>query len=93
VLGALAWQYNLVARCVGLAESRAIVDAGFIAQTLKVKPFVATKALNISKRLDEDRLRQVLCALLQADIAMKTGKDEQWALVSLTLSLCQIFEG
>ena len=51
VLGALTWQYHLVARCVGLAESRAIIDAGFVAQTLKVRPFVAKKALAISKRL------------------------------------------
>lgn len=91
VLGALAWQYNLVARCVGLRESRARVDAGLVAQTLKVKPFVAKKALAIAVKLDERRLGRVLDALLQADLAMKTGRDEGWALEALTLKLATEF--
>ena len=87
VLGALTWQYNLVARCVGLQEGRARVDAGLVAQTLKVKPFVAQKALAIAKNLDEGGLKRVLKSLLTADVAMKTGKDEVWALESLALEL------
>lgn len=91
VLGALAWQYGLLARCVALKEGRARVDAGLVAQTLKVKPFVAQKALALANKLDEASLRQVLTALLEADVAMKTGKDEQWTLESLALSLCALF--
>lgn len=87
VLGALTWQYNLVARCVGLQEGRARVDAGLVAQTLKVKPFVAQKALALAKNLDEAGLKRVLTGLLRADVAMKTGKDEVWALESLALEL------
>ncbi|CAA9564884.1 MAG: DNA polymerase III delta subunit [uncultured Truepera sp.] len=87
VLGALTWQYTLVARCVGLQEGRARVDAGLVAQTLKVKPFVAQKALALSKNLDEAGLKRVLTSLLRADVAMKTGKDEVWALESLALEL------
>ncbi len=87
VLGALTWQYNLVARCVGLQAGRARVDAGLVAQTLKVKPFVAQKALAIAKNLDETGLRRVLTSLLTADVAMKTGKDDVWALESLALAL------
>ena len=87
VLGALTWQYNLVARCVGLQVGRARVDAGLVAQTLKVKPFVAQKALAIAKNLDEAGLKRVLTSLLNADVAMKTGKDEVWALESLALEL------
>ena len=87
VLGALTWQYNLVARCVGLKEGRARVDAGLITQTLKVKPFVAQKALALSKHLDEAGLKRILTSLLRADVAMKTGKDEVWALESLALEL------
>ena len=87
VLGALTWQYTLVARCVGLQAGRARVDPGLVAQTLKVKPFVAQKALTLAKPLDETGLKRVLTSLLRADVAMKTGKDEVWALESLALEL------
>lgn len=91
VLGALSWQFNLVARTVALQESRGRVDAGLISQTLKVKPFVAQKALAIARQLTEASLHRVLKAMLEADVAMKTGKDEAWALESLALSLAAIF--
>jgi DNA polymerase-3 subunit delta len=91
VLGALSWQFNLVARTVALQESRGRVDAGLISQTLKVKPFVAQKALAIARQLTETSLYRVLEVMLEADIAMKTGKDEVWALESLALSLATIF--
>lgn len=87
VLGALTWQYTLVARCVGLQAGRARVDPGLVVQTLKVKPFVAQKALTLAKPLDETSLKRVLTSLLRADVAMKTGKDEVWALTSLALEL------
>ncbi len=91
VLGALAWQYNLVARCVALQEGRAKVEAGLVAQTLKIRPFVAQKALAIAKKLDEKRLKRVLSLILEADVATKTGKDEVWALESLALRLSHLF--
>ncbi len=87
VLGALTWQYNLVARCVGLKEGRAKTDAGLVTQTLKVKPFVAQKALTLAQPLNEARLLLLLRSLLDADVAMKTGKDDVWALEKLTLEL------
>ena len=87
VLGALTWQYTLVARGVGLQAGRARVDPGLVAQTLKVKPFVAQKALTLAKPLGEAGLKRVLTSLLRADVAMKTGKDEVWALESLALEL------
>jgi DNA polymerase III subunit delta len=87
VLGAVTWQYHLVARCVGLKESRARIDAASVAQTLKVKPFVAQKALALARPLDEEGLSRVLAAILEADIAIKSGKDESWALEALTLRL------
>jgi DNA polymerase-3 subunit delta len=90
VLGALIWQYNLVARAVALKEGRARTDAGLVAQTLKVKPFVAQKALALAAPLDETRLKRLLSALLKADVAMKTGKDELWALESLALTLSSL---
>jgi DNA polymerase-3 subunit delta len=91
VLGALVWQYNLVARCVGLKEGRAKADAGLAAQTLKVKPFVAQKAMAIARELDEPKLAVVLNAILEADVAMKQGKDDVWALEALALKLSSCF--
>lgn len=93
VLGALTWQYTLVARCVGLKEGRAKTDAGLVTQTLKVKPFVAQKALALAQPLDEKRLKDLMTALLEADVAMKTGKDEVWALESLALTLSGLSSG
>ena len=91
VLGALNWQYGLVARCVGLRESRGRADPTLVVQTLKVKPFVAKKALAIAGRLDEDNLGLSLRTLQEADIAMKTGGDGAWALESLALKLASLF--
>jgi DNA polymerase III subunit delta len=91
VLGALTWQYNLVARCVALREDRSRVDPGLVTQTLKVKPFVAQKALAIAAKLNEGGLRKVLTYILEAEVAMKTGKDEVWALESLALKLAQFY--
>jgi DNA polymerase-3 subunit delta len=93
VMGALAWQFHLVARCVGFRESRAKIDPGFVAQTLKLRPFVAKKALGIARKLDEARLRRVLGVLVEGDVAMKTGKDERWALESMALRVSGEFEG
>jgi DNA polymerase-3 subunit delta len=93
VLGALHWQFNLVARCVALVEGRARVDAGLVTQTLKVRPFVAKKALAIAKRLDEARLKQVLGALLEADVSLKRGKDETWTLEALAVRVAATFAG
>ncbi len=87
VVGAITWQYNLVARCVGLKADRARLDASVVAQTLKVKPFVAQKALVLARDLDEASLRRLLSAILEADMAIKSGKGEAWALEALTLRL------
>ncbi len=87
ISGALQWQYNLVAKCVAMRESRSKVDAGLVSKTLKIKPFIARKALSLSEKIDEAKLRVLLATLLEADIAMKTGKDAQWALESLAIKL------
>ena len=91
VLGALSWQYNLVARCVALREGRARADASLAASILKVKPFVAKKAFAIAQNLNEVTLGKALGFILAADIAMKTGKDETWALEALALQLAGLY--
>ncbi len=91
VLGALSWQYNLVAHCIGLKEGRSKVNAGLVSQALKVRPFVAQKALALAKNLNEAALKDILSALLEADVAMKTGRDETWVLEALALKLSTLF--
>ncbi len=91
VLGALSWQYNLVAQCVALKDSRARVDANLVTQSLKINPYVAKKALAIAQKLNEQRLRQILQLLLETDMAIKSAKDEIWALESLALQLSEIY--
>lgn len=91
VLGALTWQYNLVARCVAMREDRARVDPALITQTLKIKPFVAQKALSIAQKLNESGLLEILKMILESDKAMKTGKDEVWALESLALRMANFY--
>ncbi len=87
ILGALTWQYNLLARAVAIKESRSRVDATVLTQTLKVAPFVAKKTLALSQNIDEVALKKILLALLDADVAIKTGKNDQWALEALALKL------
>lgn len=91
VLGALSWQYNLVAQCVALKESRARVDANLVTQTLKINPYVAKKALAIAQKLNEKRLKEVLELLLETDMAIKSARNETWALESLALKLASIY--
>ena len=90
VLAALNWQYGLVARCVALRESRGRLSEGDAARELGVKPFVAKKSLRIAGQLDEQGLRRVLTTILRADRAMKSGRDEGWALESLALELSEL---
>lgn len=91
ILGALSWQYQIVAQAVAIRESRGKLDASTLAQSLRVKPFVAKKSLALSTRLNEHSLTQLLDKLLAADVAMKTGKDPMWQLQSLSLALCELY--
>ncbi len=91
ILGALMWQYDLVARVVALQESRARVDVSLVTQTLKLKPFVAQKVLATSQHLSEATLLYVLRLILDADVAMKTGRNEVHALEELALKLASFY--
>ena len=91
VLGALSWQYGLVARCVALCENRTQVKPATVSQILKVKPFVARKALALAVKLNEARLGRILASLLRADEGLKTGREASWALEELALELSSIF--
>lgn len=89
IFGALVWQFGIVAKAVALIERQAPrrVVPQQAATTLKVRPFVATKALKLAAALDEPQLRALLTALLAADVRAKSGGDAQWALESLVIRL------
>lgn len=87
ILGALLWQYNLLAQAVALQSEHGRLDAAMIQRLLKVHPFVAKKVLGLARGIDEPQLLAILEALLEAELASKTGKDAAWALEALAISL------
>ncbi|MHA0038243.1 DNA polymerase III subunit delta [Deinococcus sp. PESE-13] len=87
LLGAVVWQYSLIARTVGLLQEEGRVNDAVAAQRLGVKPFPAKKALEVARRLSESRIRSHLGAILDADLAMKRGLDPQVALERLLVKL------
>ncbi len=93
VLGALAWQFTLLAKAVAL-RSRAPggrVSPGQAAAVLKARPYAVQKTLKLAARLDEADVTEALAALLDADVASKTGRDPGWALESAVLRLAGRF--
>ena len=87
LLGAVVWQYSLIARTVGLLQEQGRVSDAVAAQRLGIKPYPARKALEVARRLTEDRMRGHLGAILDADLAMKRGLDPQVALERLLVKL------
>lgn len=60
-----------------------------LAQTIGVHPFVARKAVQQAERFSEAQLESALSALLDADIAIKTGTlDDVTALDLVVAALC-----
>ena len=75
LMGAVVWQYSLVARTVALLAGGERVTEALAAQRLNVKPYPARKALEVARRLNEARIRAHLGRILEADQAMKRGLD------------------
>lgn len=92
ILGALAWQFALVAKAVGLRTRDGTVADALAAKELGVAPFPARKALAVARRLDEAALGSVFETLLDAEVAVKTGaRDPSWAIERLALELAAGF--
>ncbi|UBV43735.1 DNA polymerase III subunit delta [Deinococcus taeanensis] len=87
LMGAVVWQYSLVARCVALQQEGGRVTEQVAAQRLGVKPYPAKKALEVARRLNEARIRAHLNRILDADLAMKRGLDAGVALERLIVQL------
>lgn len=95
VMGALAWQFTLLAKAVALRERSpgGRVSPQQAAGVLKAKPFVVQKALKLASKLGADDVAASLSALLEADVASKTGRDPDWALESVVVTLAGKFGG
>lgn len=87
LMGAVVWQYSLVARCVGLIAQEGRVNETVAAQRLGVKPFPAKKALEVARRLSESKVRAQLSRILEADLNMKRGLDPAVTLERLIVQL------
>lgn len=92
VLGALSWQFGLVARALGLREEQGNLPKALAAGALGVAPFAAEKAMALAARLDEPRLADVFRILLDTDLMIKTGgRDPSWALSAAAITLAATF--
>jgi DNA polymerase-3 subunit delta len=87
LMGAVVWQYSLVARCVALLQEEGRVTETAAAQRLGVKPYPAKKALDVARRLNEAKIRAHLGHILDADLAMKRGLDAGVTLERLIVQL------
>lgn len=87
LMGAVVWQYSLVARCVALLQEEGRVTEAAAAQRLGVKPYPAKKALDVARRLNEAKIRAHLARILDADLAMKRGLDAGVTLERLIVQL------
>ena len=87
LMGAVVWQYSLVARTVALLQEEGRVNETVAAQRLGVKPFPAKKALEVARRLNENKIRAHLGRILEADLAMKRGLDAGVTLERLIVQL------
>lgn len=91
VMGALAWQLEVVAGCVGLRQEGDAIRPADAARRLKANPYAVKKAMAIAARLDEATLYRALDTLLTADVAMKSGRDASTTLELCTLELATVF--
>jgi len=91
VFGALTWQFLLVAKAVGLRqrERGKRIGGGQAAGALGVAPYAAEKALRLAGKLDEEAVAAALSDLLAADVAAKSGRDQELALEAAVIGLAR----
>lgn len=87
LMGAVVWQYSLVARCVALRAEQPNVNEGVASAKLGVKPYPAKKALEVARRLNEAKIRAHLHRILESDLAMKSGASPALTLERLLVAL------
>jgi DNA polymerase III subunit delta len=91
VMAALTWQIDLVARCAALALRDPAVTPEAVVRALRSSPYPTKKALAVARGLDERAVGDLVERTVDADVAMKTGRDPAWALESVVLDLAWRF--
>ncbi len=86
LLGALAWQFGLLAQAFFLLQETQRPKEEDLAR-LKAHPYAARRALEEARRLDKEALRQALSTLIEAERRAKGGKDPWLALEMAVLRL------
>lgn len=91
VFGALTWQFLLVGKAAGLRqrEGGKRISGGQAASVLGAAPYAADKALALAAKLDEAAVKGALRELLAADVAAKTGRDQDLALEAAVIGLAR----
>ena len=86
LLGALSWQFALLARAFFLLRENPRPKEEDLAR-LEAHPYAARRALEAAKRLTEEALKEALDALMEAEKRAKGGKDPWLALEAAVLRL------
>jgi DNA polymerase-3 subunit delta len=88
ILGALGWQFALIAHAVAVYERDGRVDRAVFAKARRVTPYVAGKAIGYARRFGLEDVREMVGGLLDAEVAVKTGaRNPRWAVESLALQV------
>ncbi|MGC8876409.1 DNA polymerase III subunit delta [Thermus sp.] len=87
LLGALSWQFSLLARAFFLLKEDPRPKEEDLAR-LEAHPYAAQKALEAARGLGEGALGEALDTLIEAEKRAKGGKDPWLALEAAVLRLC-----
>lgn len=77
----LIWQTNILAV---VASGKTVAD-GQIAKDAKVNPFVVKKTRGLANRLSKQKLNQIIDAVAELDVQLKTTSAQPWRLLEHTL--------
>jgi DNA polymerase-3 subunit delta len=89
IMQALAWQFRVIYRLKYLASRGANEEEA--ARTAGLMPFVASRLARWARKMPEDRIASVLEAILETDVALKSGSaGARLALETLVVRTCRI---
>lgn len=77
----LIWQTNILA----VVASAGDTSDGEIAKSAKINPFVVKKTRGLSVRLSKEKLRQIINAVAQLDVQLKTTSADPWRSLETTI--------
>ncbi len=89
VMGALSWHYARLVELGFLLEERPKPSEEEVARALGVAPFSARRLLAAYRRLGAARVERALEALVEAELAIKTGADPEARLLALLVRLAR----